>query len=169
MEPAPATEIETYERLLCSHLDRMVARLREWPADRWVWAPAPPAPCARQLAEHALQWLQCDRQHILNADPASHARIPEPPRDPKGLCDALAQETDEWRALIRTMTEERLAEPRSQFDSPTLSVRWFIYHMIQNTIYKHGQLATLYFALGLDGDDPYAAPLPNPIYEECFG
>jgi hypothetical protein len=31
---------------------------------------------------------------------------------------------------------------------------------------KNGQLSTLYFALGLDGDAPYAAPFPNPIYAE---
>jgi hypothetical protein len=41
--------------------------------------------------------------------------------------------------------------------------------MIQNTIYKHGQFSTLYFALGLDGTEPYSAPFPNPIYAEIFG
>jgi hypothetical protein len=40
--------------------------------------------------------------------------------------------------------------------------------MIQNCIYKNGQLATIYFALGLDGTEPYEAPFPNPIYEQAW-
>ena len=48
-------------------------------------------------------------------------------------------------------------------------MRGFVCHMIQNTIYKHGQFATIYFALGLDGTEPYNAPFPNPIYEQRFG
>lgn len=31
-------------------------------------------------------------------------------------------------------------------------------------IYKHGQLSTLFFALGLDGEEPYTAPFPNDVY-----
>lgn len=41
--------------------------------------------------------------------------------------------------------------------------------MIKNCIYKNGQFATLYFALGLDGTESYAVPFPNPEYEECYG
>jgi len=85
------------------------------------------------------------------------------------MCDALARETENWRMLIRGLTPEKLAEPRRQFDSePVLNVRWFVYHMIQNSIYKHGQFSVLFFALGLDGREPYMAPFPNPIYAECY-
>ena len=45
-------------------------------------------------------------------------------------------------------------------------MRGFVDHMIQNAIYKRGQFATLYFALGMDGIEPYDAPWPNPIYAE---
>jgi hypothetical protein len=48
-------------------------------------------------------------------------------------------------------------------------VRGFVCHMVQNTIYKNGQFMTLFYALGLDGTEPYDAPFPNPIYEQCFG
>lgn len=170
MPHSPTSESEAYEYLLCGHLKSMVRRLRALPADKWDWSPDVAAPTARILATHTWQWLQCDRQHILQPDPSIHPRIPDAPADPAAICDALAAETEEWRALIRSLTHEMLAEPRRQFDSePDLSVRWFVCHMIQNTIYKHGQFATLFFALGLDGTEPYTAPFPNPIYEECFG
>jgi hypothetical protein len=57
-----------------------------------------------------------------------------------------------------------MESPRSQFNEYPMLVRVFVGHIVQNSIYKHGQLATLYFALGLDGDAPYDAPFPNPIY-----
>ena len=50
-----------------------------------------------------------------------------------------------------------------------MNVRWFVGHMVQNTIYKHGQFSTIFFAQGLDGDGPYEAPFPNPIYAEVLG
>ena len=169
--PQPlTTETEAYEYLLCGNLESMIRRLRVLPADKWDWSPDVAAPTARILAAHTWQWLQCDRRHILQPDPSKHSRIPDPPADPAAMCDALAAETEQWRNLIRSLTPEKLAEPRRQFDSAAdLSVRWFVCHMIQNTIYKHGQFATLFFALGLDGTEPYSAPFPNPIYEECYG
>ena len=45
-----------------------------------------------------------------------------------------------------------------------MSVKGFVGHITQHCIYKNGQLATLYFALGLDGDAPYDAPFPNTFY-----
>jgi hypothetical protein len=170
MPDVPSTEIESFEWLLCTHLDSMIRRLRLVPQDHWDWSPDPAAPNARILAAHTWQWLQCDRQHILEPDPSRHTRIPEPPGDPRAMCDELAQETENWRKLIRELTPGQLAEPRRQFDSePVLTVRWFVCHMIQNCIYKHGQFSLLFFALGLDGTEPYSAPFPNPIYEECYG
>ena len=164
-------ENEAYAFLLCHHLEGFVWRLRRLPLEKWDWTPDPAAPTARTLATHAWQWLICDRQHIHEPDASQHPRTPEPPEDPFALCDLLAEETETWRALIAGLTEEQLARVGHQFNIPDagMNVRGFVCHMIQNVIYKHGQFATLYFALGLDGTEPYAAPFPNPIYEQCFG
>ena len=82
------------------------------------------------------------------------------------MCAILQAEVDTWKEMTLAMTLEYLAELRSQFGIFEMNVRGFVCHMIQNCIYKHGQFATLYFALGLDGDAPYDAPFPNPIYAE---
>jgi hypothetical protein len=162
-------EIALYEQNLCGHLAQMVYRLRQMSAEQIDYRPAVSAPTARILATHALQWLICDRQHIEEPDAARHARIPAAPEDPAALCDALTVEIENWRAMLRAMTPERLELPRSQFNQHPMTVRDFVGHMLQNCIYKNGQLATLYFALGLDGTEPYDAPFPNPIYDELFG
>ena len=70
--------------------------------------------------------------------------------------------------MLLSLSSEQLDRPSCQFnasDAP-YNVRGYICHMIQNVIYKHGQFSELYFALGLDGKEPYMAPFPNPIYEE---
>lgn len=164
-------ENETYAWLLIGHLKSMVHRLRQIPPDRWDWQPEPMAPSARILAVHTWQWLMCDRQHIAEPDASQHTLVPEPPDEPQALCDALAAETQRWDDLLRSLTPEQLLAPRNQFNMTeyTLNVRWFVAHMIQNSIYKHGQLSMLYFMLGLDGPEPYDAPFPNPIYRERFG
>lgn len=164
-------ETEAYEDLLCVHLKGMVYRLRRIPADKFDFAFAPPAPTPRVLAVHAWQWLICDRMHITEPDAAKHPRVPDPPADQAALCDVLAEETETWRALIRSLTPEKLAETRYQFNEHPyrMTVRGFVCHMIQNCVYKHGQLATIYFALGLDGTEPYTAPFPNDIYAEVLG
>jgi len=166
----PRTENEAYANMLCQHLDEMTHRLRRLPADQWDWSPDPAAPTARALAAHAWQWLVCDRQHIDEPDAAQHPRIPDPPESTQAMCDVLEAETECWRRLILSLMPEQLAAPRVQFcnDDP-LNVRALVCHMIKNSIYKNGQLATLYFALGLDGTAPYSAPLPNPEYETCYG
>ena len=163
-----ANENGLYAGVLCGHLREMVWRLRRIPDDRWDWTFAPPAPTPRILATHAFQWLACDRQHILEPDISRHRKVPEPPREPAAICDLLEAETEEWDRLLRALTPERLAEMRRQFLFGPMSVRDFVGHMIQNSVYKNGQLATLFFALGLDGTEPYAAPFPNPIYEQVF-
>lgn len=166
----PTNELELYEMLLCGHLGGFVNRLRLLPADRWDWTPDQAAPTPRTLATHTWQWLQCDRQHINEPDAAKHARIPDAPADPDAMCDALAAETEEWRRLLRSLTPAQLDRRGEQFNisGAGLNVRGFIGHMIQNTIYKHGQFSELFFALGLDGTEPYSAPFPNPIYADCF-
>ena len=159
-------ENQAYAHLLCGHLEEMIYRLRQITPANWDWTPAPPAPTARTLAAHAWQWLICDRQHISEADAQKHLPVPEPPTDPDALCDALAEETERWRSLILSLTPAQFAQERHQFNEYEMNVRDFVCHMIQNSIYKHGQLATLYFALGLDGDTPYEAPFPNSIYKQ---
>ncbi len=159
-------ENEAYASLLCGHLQGMVHRLRLLPEGDWDWTPAPPAPTARILASHTLQWLSCDRQHLAEVDALRHPPVPEPPADSAALCDALTEETERWRVLILTMTPEQFAEKRSQFNGYPMNGRDFVCHMIQNCIYKHGQFSTLFFALGLDGNAPYGAPWPNPIYAD---
>jgi hypothetical protein len=159
-------EAQTLCWILRMHVRGMSARLRQIPEDKWDWTFAPPAPTPRVLASHTWQWLICDRQHIEELDALKHALVPEPPSSPANVCDALDAEMSRWEALLPRLTPEDLDAPRHQFNDYPMTVRTFIGHIVQNSIYKSGQLATLYFALGLDGDAPYAAPFPNPIYAE---
>ena len=164
-----SSETIAYTGLLCGHLAGFTTGLRKLPAEQWDWTPHIAAPTARILATHAWQWLQCDRQHINTPDASQHTRIPDPPTEPSAMCDALDRENAAWKDMISRMTPEFLDEKRSQFNQNEMTVRDFICHMIQNTIYKHGQFTTLFFALEHDGSEVYAAPFPNPIYEELFG
>jgi hypothetical protein len=162
-----STENELYANVLCGHLNLMVHRLRKIPPEQWDWTPAPPAPTPRILAAHAWQWLICDRQHIAEPDARKHPRVPDPPTDPEAMCDALQEESNCWQEMLARLTVEQLDLPRQQFNREfPMNVRGFVAHMIQNCIYKSGQLATLFFALSLDGDQPYDAPFPNPIYTD---
>ena len=81
------------------------------------------------------------------------------------MCDLLAAETASWKALILSLTPERLDERRLRFNAGQWNARHFICHMVQNSIYKHGQFSVLFFALGLDGNEPYVSPFPNEIYK----
>ena len=159
-------ENEAYADLLCGHLEGFVWRLRQLPPDKWDYQFAPPAPSPRILAVHAWQWLVCDRQHIAEPDARRHPPVPDPPNEPAAICDLLEEETENWRTLILSLTPEQMLAARRQFNDYPMNVRSFVCHMIQNVIYKHGQFATIFFALGLDGTEPYAAPFPNPIYAE---
>ena len=164
----PKTELECYRMLLIMHLKSFVHCLRQLPADKWDWTPDQAAPTARILAAHAWQWLICDRQHIEEPDACRHSRIPDAPRDPEAFCAAFDAEIEQWNQMLKTLTPEQLDRPGKQFNLPNsaMNVRGFIGHIVQNTIYKNGQFSTLFFALGLDGTEPYDAPFPNPIYEE---
>lgn len=157
--------------MLCGHLRQLAGCARQIPADKFDWTYAPPAPTPRILVTHAWQWLVCDRQHIENPDASQHPRVPEPPADQQALCDTLDAETARWEQIILALTPEQLDEKRHQFNDTEWdwSVRGILHHMYQNCVYKNGQLSTIYFALGLDGDAPYDAPFPNPIYTEIFG
>ncbi|HZT40895.1 MAG TPA: ankyrin repeat domain-containing protein [Chthonomonadaceae bacterium] len=160
------TENEAYAFLLRMHLQELIERLRQIPPDKWEWQPALPAPSARLLAEHAYAWLLADRQHLLEPDATRHAHTPQLPAGQQALCDALEQEEKWWSDFLPTLTAEQLAEKRKQFGMSPRTVRWFVGHTLQNVIYKNGQLATIYFALGLDGTEPYVAPMPNDYYAQ---
>lgn len=165
------SELEADAFILLMHLRGMAASLRKLPEDKWDWTYAPPAPTPRTLAVHAMAWLQCDRQHIANPDASSHRPVPEPPSDPEAICAAMELEADAWEAMLKNLTPKDLEREGRQFGQPgaAMNVRGFIAHMVQNVIYKHGQFSTIFFALGLDGDAPYEAPFPNPIYKEVLG
>ena len=158
------SENDAYATLLHGYVSRFVGRLRKLPSERWEWQIAVPAPSPRTLAEHTWQCLVSDRQHILEPDVNLHPDVPSPPEDQQAMCDILQAEADIWRDMIMALSPEQLDEPRRQFGVFDTNIRWFICHMIQNCIYKHGQFATIYFALGLDGTEPYSCPWPNLIY-----
>lgn len=160
------TENEAYVLFLRYHLQEFIKRLRQIPPDKWEWQPALPAPSARLLAEHAYAWLWTDRQHLLEPDATRHAHTPPPPVEQQALCNALEEEEKWWHDFLPPLTEEQLEEKRKQFGIPSRTVRWFVGHTLQNVIYKNGQLATIYFALGLDGTEPYVAPMPNDYYAQ---
>ncbi len=136
--------------------------------EHWDWTPHQAAPTPRTVTVHAWQWLMCDRQHIDHPDIAAHQDVLEPPEDPEEFCQAFEAEIEQWRHLLRRLTPEDLLQTRPQFNHPggELNVRFYIGHMLQNVIYKHGQFAVAFFALGYDGLEPYEAPFPNPIYAE---
>ena len=159
-------EISSLRVLLRMHVHGMTYSLRQMPEDKWDWTFAPPAPTPRILAAHTLSWLVCDRQHIEEPDARKHALVPETPPEPAAVCDALDAEMAHWDALFARLTPEDLDAPRSQFNDYLMTVRQFLGHIIQNSIYKNGQLMTIFYALGLDGDAPYDAPFPNPIYAD---
>ena len=167
----PKSELELYAMLLRMHLKSFVHELRMLPVERWDWTPDIAAPTPRTLAIHTWQWLQCDRQHISEPDASKHARVLEAPPEPAALCDALDAETEAWMLLLKSLRPEQLDRPSEQFNisGSRMNIRGFIGHIIQNTIYKHGQFTEVFFALGLDGTGPYTAPFPNPIYDEFFG
>lgn len=163
----PHTENEAYLFLLEGHLRPFIRNLRQLPADKWDWTPDIAAPTPRILATHAWQWLQCDRHHIADPNASQHPAILEPPDDPQELCNALEEETNRWHTLLAEMKPEQWDEERTQFNNSfPMNIRAFVCHIIQNTIYKHGQFSTLFFALGLDGTEAYTAPFPGPIYAQ---
>lgn len=158
------TENEAYVELLCRHLADMIQRLRTIPAEQWDWTPAPSAPSPRIIAQHTWNWLVADRQHLQEPNVTQHLPIPDSPTDPEALCEALEAERDYWRETLPALTPEQLAEERFQFGMAPFGMRTLVTHITQQVIYKHGQLSTLYFALGLDGEAPYTAPYPNDDY-----
>lgn len=165
------TALDAEAAILLNHLRGMARSLAKLKPEHWDWTFAPAAPTPRIIASHTLAWLQCDRQHINTPDCTTHKLVPEPPSDPAELCRALEAEADEWERLLTSLKCEDLTRKSVQFGQPGayLNVNGFIAHMVQNVIYKHGQFSTLFFGLGYDGDGPYDAPYPNPIYKKTLG
>jgi hypothetical protein len=155
-------------RLLCSHLRLMTKRLRTLSVEQWDQLLTPTAPTVRQLATHIYQWLVCDRQHIERADARHHPLVPDAPAETELLCLVIEEEVERWEQLFSTLTPSRMLETRAQFDDPgyVFNVRGLVVHTLRSTLYKHGQMMTLFYAMGLDGDEAYAAPLPNEYYAE---
>ena len=93
--------------------------------------------------------------------------MPEPPAEQQALCDLLQEEAEWWRSLLQRLTPEEFLQPRWRWNwNGPVNLRWLVCHMTGNVIYKHGQLATLYFSLGLDGEEPYLPPLPNNLHDQ---
>jgi hypothetical protein len=157
-------ETELYQRMLCGYIESMVNWLRKIPEEQWDWTPAVYAPTSRQVAEHTWVTLVCDRQHVEQPDVSLHPLVPDPPREPAALCAALETEAQWWREWLARQTPETYLAPRRQFGVWPINVRWIVFHITQQVVYKLGQLSTLYYALGLDGTEPYQAPFPNEFY-----
>jgi|GEM_PF-670416 len=157
-------ENESYEMLLGSHLGLMIDRLRAIPPEKWEWTPSPAAPPARTIAEHTWNWLVADRQHLEEPNVTLHSRVPEAPSEQAMMCDALAAEKDRWRPLLLGLTPEQMSAPRYHFGTFPRDIRFIVGHIVQQVIYKSGQLSTVFFALGLDGETAYTAPFPNDEY-----
>lgn len=158
------SETEVYQQMLCGYIGQMAHWLKQIPEEKWDWTPGPGAPSVRQVAEHALVWLVCDRQHVSEPDIALHTPVPDPPREPAAFCAALEAEGKWWREWLGQQNPESYLQPRKQFGISPMNVRGFVFHITQQIVYKVGQLSTLYYALGMDGIDPYTAPQPNVYY-----
>ncbi|MDX1931162.1 MAG: hypothetical protein SFU56_01015 [Capsulimonadales bacterium] len=144
----------------------MVENLRQMSPEHWDWTPHIAAPTARVLAAHTYEWLVCDRLHIIEPEVRKHPDVPSLPEDPLAACEMLSEEIDRWETMLLKFTWADFNSPRRQFGHREMNVRSFVAHMVQNCIFRNGQLSTLYFSLGYDGDMPYTAPFPNGIYRE---
>jgi hypothetical protein len=164
-------DLERAHSNLIGHLKGMYHWASQMSEEQFDFTYHQAAPTARTLVTHAWQWLVCDRMHIEEADARKHTRVPDAPADKAALIAELEAEAKRWDEMLKAMPAEKLDEKRHQFNRTGFdwSVRGCVYHMLQNVVYKHGQLSYLAFAFGLDGTEPYDAPFPNPIYDEVFG
>jgi hypothetical protein len=161
-------DLELATQNLIGHIEGMLYWAELMSDAQFDFTYQPAAPNARTLVTHAWQWLVCDRQHILEPDTKLHSLIADAPDSKAALIAQLRAEKGHWETLLFAMTDEKLREPRHQFGDQSWewSVRGIVYHMLQNVIYKHGQLSYLAYAFGLDGTEAYTAPFPNVYYQE---
>jgi uncharacterized damage-inducible protein DinB len=159
-----ASELETFEHLICGFTGGILRRAREIPEEQWNWSFSERTPSPREICEHAWMWLWSDRQEVTVLDPDLQVAIPEPPQDRTEMLDLLESEKETWRELIRALSTEDLDEVRSSPDRHQRSIRGYLAHMTQHIVSKSGQMTMLHFELGLDGEGPYDAPHPNRLY-----
>ncbi len=162
------TEPEAYRDLLELHLKKIIARSLAMSEVQWNWSPSPSAPTTAALVEHAWVWLVSDRVQIQdrNENGFCPEHLPESKED---LIAALEEEAGEWKRMLTSMEPALLDDPLKNFGVQEIDVRRLVTHMVQNVIYKSGQLSANYFALGLDGTEPYSAPFPRDVLEEIRG
>lgn len=157
-------ELEVSEYGIVQYLESIARIAGLVPEEKWNWSFSERTPTTREICEHTFAWLWCDRQQIMVTDRSLHLPTPDPPANPRAMIELLQQEGMEWRSLIRSLSPEILAEEREPWPGEVRVVRSFLFHMLQNVIYKLGQLSLLAFELGLDGSKPYDAPYPNRLY-----
>ena len=158
------TEGDVYIQLIPDYAEVIVRVARGLTDEEWEWQWVEYCPSARMVAEHTWMWLRCDRQQIELLDIADHQPM-IPPEGRLAMAETLHQEAEAWRRLIKGLTPERLDETSLAFGQEPRTVRGFIAHMINQVVYKTGQISMIVFALGKDGKEPYTAPNPNEIYE----
>jgi hypothetical protein len=161
-------ETELYGQLLEESIGQMSERLNRFTDEQWIWHPSAPVPSAQMLATNALEWMFCDRQHILEPDAKFHPAVPRTSSDRKEVIAALQAELAEWKRLLSQIRVEDLDAPRRQFnrlDADRQDVRWMMLHALGNVASCHGQLTTLSRALGHDGAQAYENVLPAAGYE----
>ena len=162
-------EAKSYDRLLQLHLDKMIERCHKMSDEQWNWRPTPPAPSTKEVVEHAWIWLVMDRLHIENEIDMAAWQASSPPASRTLMIAEFERETKRWHEMLTSMDNRVLDQDRKRSGIFRATVRYFVQHMVQNVIYKSGQLSTLYFAQGLDGEAPFKAPMPNEIQEMVAG
>ena len=160
-------ETELYGWLLEDYIRQMTARLNRFTDEQWVWHPSAPVPSAQTLATNALEWMICDRQHILEPDAQFHEPIPATSASRQEVVTALQAELKEWMRLFTQIRVEDLDAPRRQFnrlDADHQDVRWLMLHAINNIVLRLGEMSTLAHALGHDGTEAHKNLLPAECY-----
>jgi hypothetical protein len=161
-------ETEHYSWLLESYISQVVDRLNQFSDVQWPWHPSLPVPSAQMLATSALEWMVCDRHHILEPDAQFHEQIPPTPEERAKVIECLKAESKEWIRMLSQIRVEDLDAPRRQFnrlDADHQDVRWMMLHTIDNLVQKLGEITVLSLALGHDGTEPYENKLPRECYE----
>jgi len=157
-------ELEAFEVMTAGYVGSILRAARQIPEDKWNWSFSERTPTAREICEHTFAWLWCDRQQMTLLDRSLHLPTPDLPSERESMIELLADEGEDWRRLVRSLTPEQLLDERESWDGDTSNLRSFLFHMGQHVIYKAGQIWMLNFELGLDGAEPYDAPYPNRYY-----
>jgi len=161
-------ETEVYSWLLETYVSKLVDRVNLFSDVQWQWHPSPPVPSAQMLTTSALEWMICDRHHIMEPDAHFHEAIPPTPAERAKVVLSLQAEVKEWVRLLSQIRVEDLDAPRRQFnrlDADNQDVRWMMLHAIDNIVHKLGEITVLSLALGHSGAEPYKNDLPAEAYE----